>query len=316
MNPLPSRLDSVLIQDASKALIKYERNRIQQGPDRTLIEDRPKWVLLQVQLQKEIPKDTRKPIRVKIPHTLFSRELDHSICLFIRDEQKDAVSSYLESKPIAGLTNVMTIGDVHKYCKEFKHRKELLSQHDFFVSHHSIGRQLYNLLGKDFGARNHFPIQISFPSMDQLPGAVQRVVDATYMHLAGRNMTIKVGLTSMSPQEIRENVIQGMEFAVQKLSRGWKEIHSLHLKTKDSGSLPIFSATDNELLNYVRAKVQEKSQLGIEVKDEQSNKSVESSVAVTSPAKEVAKGKRKAKTTVEAPSSVVSANKKTRTTKA
>lgn len=199
-------------------------------------------------------------MRVRIPHGLFSAELEHSICLFIRDDQKERVETFLQSHPIAGLDKVLTLGDVRKYCKEFQNRKKLLSEHDFFLCHHSIGRQLYNLLGKDFGARHHFPIQITFPELDKLPKAVKQAVDSTYMHKAGRSMTVKVGLTHMTPQHIRENVIEGMEFAIQKLPKGWRDVHSLHMKTKDSASLPIFSATDNELLNYVKSKVQEKNE--------------------------------------------------------
>jgi len=45
---LPSRLDSVLIEDAVKALIKYERKRTDEKQAAVLIEGRPKWVLLQV----------------------------------------------------------------------------------------------------------------------------------------------------------------------------------------------------------------------------------------------------------------------------
>lgn len=207
-------------------------------------------------MQKEMPKDTRKPIRVKIPHSLFSADLEHSICLFIRDDQKEDVSAYLEAHPIAGLQKVMTIEEVRKYCKEFQARKALLSAHDFFLCHHSVGRQLYNLLGKDFGARNNFPVQINFAAPAKLPAAVaQAVSSSTYMHLAGRNMTIHMGLTSMTPQCVRENIIAGMEFAVQKFQGGWRDVHSLHLKTKDSAALPIFSATDSDLLDYVKAKV-------------------------------------------------------------
>eukprot|EP01031_Cornospumella_fuschlensis_P028102 gene28102-33934_t len=260
MSALTSRLDAKLIEDAAKALIKYERKQEQERESRKLIEERPKWVLLQVQLQKEINQDVRKPVRVRIPHSLFSTDLEHSICLFIRDDQKERVETYLQSHPIAGLDKVLTLGEVRKLYKEFQNRKKLLSEHDFFLCHHSIGRQLYNLLGKDFGARHHFPIQITFPELDKLPKAVQQAVDSTYMHKAGRSMTVKVGLTHMSPQHIRENVIEGMEFAIQKLPKGWRDVHSLHMKTKDSASLPIFSATDNELLNYVKSKVQEKNE--------------------------------------------------------
>ncbi|RYH19597.1 hypothetical protein EON65_25870 [archaeon] len=48
MSALTSRLDAKLIEDAAKALIKYERKQEQEGESRKLIEERPKWVLLQV----------------------------------------------------------------------------------------------------------------------------------------------------------------------------------------------------------------------------------------------------------------------------
>lgn len=48
MSALTSRLDAKLIEDAAKALIKYERKQEQASESRKLIEERPKWVLLQV----------------------------------------------------------------------------------------------------------------------------------------------------------------------------------------------------------------------------------------------------------------------------
>lgn len=48
MTSLPSRLDSKLIDDAVKALLKYENKRSQEKEAQVLFEGRPKAILLQV----------------------------------------------------------------------------------------------------------------------------------------------------------------------------------------------------------------------------------------------------------------------------
>ena len=45
--------------------------------------------------------------------------------------------------------------------------------------------------------------------------------------------------------------MQGIEFAVQKLQGGWKDIHSFGLKTSDSVLLPVYSKFRNEQLAFV-----------------------------------------------------------------
>ncbi len=202
----------------------------------------------------------QKPVRVKIPHSMFSPEGDdHSICLFCKSEDKEAIESYLESHPIVGLNKVVSMNEVKKSYKEFKDKKNLLSEHTHFLCHTSIARQLYNNLGTVFSERNNFPVQISFEQPSELSKAVSKAVGSTYMHLAGNNICIKFGRTSMTPTEITQNIMEGIPFAIEKFQNGWADVHTVHLKTKDSAALPLFSRHDNELLNYVKQKSAETS---------------------------------------------------------
>lgn len=209
----------------------------------------------QIQLTKSIVNKVQKPVRVKIPHPMFSVDGDdHSICLFCKSEDKEAIESYLEAHPIQGLNKVVSMNEVKKSFKEFKDKKKLLSGHSHFLCHTSVARQLYNNLGSVFSERNNFPVQVSFEQPSELNKAVAKAVSSSYMHLAGNNICIKLGKTSMTPTEITENIMEGIPFAVEKFQNGWSDVHTVHLKTKDSASLPIYSKHDNELLNYVKQK--------------------------------------------------------------
>jgi ribosome biogenesis protein UTP30 len=215
----------------------------------------------QIQLTKPVAQKVQKPVRVKIPHSLFSIDEDeHSVCLFCKTDDKEAIEKYLEEHPVPGLNKVVSMNDVKKLHKEFKQRKGLLSEHSHFLCHTSIARQLYNNLGNAFSDRNHFPVQVSFDAPSELAGVVAKAVASTYMHLAGTNLCIKMGKTSLSAAQNAENVLEGVEFAVQKLQNGWSDVHSVHLKTKDSASLPVYTKLNDEVLEYVKQKAGEKKQ--------------------------------------------------------
>jgi ribosome biogenesis protein UTP30 len=207
---------------------------------------------MQVQLFRDVAKPVTKPTRVKIPHSLFSAdEEDNTICLFCRSDDKEAITQYLEKNPISGLTKVISINDAKKHYKQFKDKKTLLTEHTHFVCDSRIAGQLYNILGSTFSVRSDYPVQINFTNPAQLPGLVQKVIDSTYFHLAGKNVSIRLGHTAMKPEEVVANLLEGLPFAVEKLQNGWQDVHSMHLKTNDSAALPIYSHSANEMMQYV-----------------------------------------------------------------
>jgi ribosome biogenesis protein UTP30 len=270
-----SKLDKDLVTKAVHALLKYEVKKAKEGSKKMLVANYAKPILvqvrfqpcshnalnrirfiifiaMQVQLFKDVAKPVTKPTRVKIPHSLFSAdEEDNTICLFCRSDDKEAITQYLEKNPISGLTKVISINDAKKHYKQFKDKKTLLTEHTHFVCDSRIAGQLYNILGSTFSVRSDYPVQINFTNPAQLPGLVQKVIDSTYFHLAGKNVSIRLGHTAMKPEEVVANLLEGLPFAVEKLQNGWQDVHSMHLKTNDSAALPIYSHSANEMMQYV-----------------------------------------------------------------
>lgn len=73
------------------------------------------------------------------------------------------------------------------------------------------------------------------------------------MHLSGNNITIPFGNLSQTVDEVTENIVEGLHFAIEKFPNSYKDVHSIHLKTKDSASLPIFARNpENEIVSHIK----------------------------------------------------------------
>lgn len=179
------------------------------------------------------------------------------MCLFCRSEDKKAIDEYLVENPIEGLTKVISIDEVRKLFSAYKDRKKLLSEHTHFVCDANVMAQLYNLLGKTFADRNNSPIPVNYKSPEKLPAAILKACSASYMHLKGETITVRIGLTSMSEDDVTANALQGLDFAVSKFKGAWTAVKCIHLKTSDSPALPIYAHTTNEMLEFVKGKTAE-----------------------------------------------------------
>jgi ribosome biogenesis protein UTP30 len=250
---MSKQLDSELVAKAVKALFQFEEKKHVEKGSKSLVGYYAKPVIAQIQLKQNIKKAIVRPVRVKIPNSMFAPdEEDHTICLFCRSEDREAIESYLKANPIEGLTKVVSINQVRKLYVAYKDRKKLLNEHSHFVCDSRVMTQLYNLLGKVFAERNNFPVPIDYTGPSKIQGEVVKVVSSTYMHLKGKNIAIRFGLTFMSPKDVTVNVIEGLEFAVAKFSNQWKDVHSIILKTSDSPALPIYSRQTSETMEYVK----------------------------------------------------------------
>ena len=245
------RLDKALITKAVKALFAYEAKKANNSNQ--LIGNYAKPILVQVQLVKEISAPVQRPVRVKIPHSSFSPSgEDHTVCLFCRTEDKEELTAYVEAHPIEGLAKVVSINDVKKIYARTMDKKKLLAEHTHFVCDARVMSQLYNLLGKTFATRNNYPVPVDFKRVTKLEEAVMKSVDSTYMHLKGSNITIRFGHLAMNPKDVSANIVEGLLFAVEKFKDGWKNVHSVHIKTSDSEALPVYSKIPSEELKHVQ----------------------------------------------------------------
>ena len=197
-------------------------------------------------------------MRVMIPHTLFSKDDDHSICYICKTESKKIVSDYLVTSPIEGMKTLLSVADLKKQYSAFKDKKKLLADHTHFVCDASVWNYACNLLGKTFSDRNNFPIPISSKKVTDLEKVICKVVDSTYMYLSGQNITIRFGHTKMSVDDVTENIMNGFPFAADKLG-GRRSIRSVHLKTSDSPALQLYSAVPDEVLSHVTSLLKKQS---------------------------------------------------------
>jgi ribosome biogenesis protein UTP30 len=196
-----------------------------------------------------------KPTRIIIPHSLFSPdEEDHTICLFCRSDDKKEIQEYLTTQPIIGVTKVLSINDVKKYHSQIKDKKTLLKAHTHFICDARIAPHLYNLLGTTFSARNNLPVQINFTKASMLPSIITKIVSSTYCNLKGTNVSIRFGHLGMSAEQVLENMLEGVVCFVSKLKNEWKDVHSIHIKTSDSASLPVYSKSADAMLQYIAQK--------------------------------------------------------------
>ena len=122
--------DRPLIAKATDALLDFCKK--EESKRNLLIPASPKYILLQIQVIKAVPKEGIKPVRVKIPHPVFRAE-HGSACLFIRNDDEKSIRDYLTQHPIPGLSEIITLEKVMKVYHRFDARKKLLAQHTQFL---------------------------------------------------------------------------------------------------------------------------------------------------------------------------------------
>jgi hypothetical protein len=142
MPKVNTQLDISLINKACGALILHEEKKVEGKT--SLLGNYARPILAQIELVNSIKKPVLRPIRVKIPHTLFSsNDEDHNICFFCKSDDKDDIVKYTDDNPIDGLKTIVSINEVKKLYNAFKDRKKLLSEHTHFVCDARVMGQLY-----------------------------------------------------------------------------------------------------------------------------------------------------------------------------
>lgn len=302
-----SFLDISKVQQAVQAILTHS----QKGKREKLIEDTPQYILLQIQLIKPIGRPILKPVRIIIPHSLFSLEHDNSACLFVRSPDLKAIEEQLVKLPNKAVTKVLSLDQVIKLYSAFKDRKKLLSQHTHFLCDERIMSHLYNKLGKVFGGRHNYPVPIDLSATDKINNSIDKAIASTYVHVTGTNLSIRMGHTAMSVEEIVANVVQGLQCAVEKLGHGkfqagYAAVHSIHIKTNTSAALPLHAKVSSEVMQFMETlyngdlAVKAEAAAGEKTKKKRAVDEI-----VVEAVGEVAVKKPKAKKAVTAPAAVV-----------
>jgi ribosome biogenesis protein UTP30 len=182
-------------------------------------------------------KNRAKPFFIEIPHTLHDASTE--ICIFVKDPKKN-YKELIEKTGIPNVKKVLGIESLRNKYDRHEARRKLLQSYDLFLCDDTLSLVLRRLLGKKFLNAKRFPLPIKFT--DSLASSIVRARDSTYMYIStGSCVNVKIAKTSMSEKEICENITFSIEKIISKIPGQFKNIKSIHIKTKDSVSLPIYN---------------------------------------------------------------------------
>jgi len=171
--------------------------------------------------------------------------MDAEICIIVKDPQK-LYKELLESKEVKRISKVIGISKLRDEYRPFEAKRKLCNSYNLFLADDRVLSMLPKMLGKTFFERKKQPVPVNL-TKSNLKAEIARACDSTYMHLAaGTCCAIKIGTTAQDPSQIFENLQTALPRIVEKIPRKWKNIQSLHVKTSDSISLPIYNSLPDE----------------------------------------------------------------------
>ncbi|KAI9208873.1 ribosomal protein L1p/L10e family-domain-containing protein [Polychytrium aggregatum] len=231
------KLDPEQVKKASKALVAYlEKNP--STPANSLVEASESF-FLQIALKKIPESATVKPFQIPLKHKLHSDSV--TVCLIVKDPHGE-IKDYVAEKGIGEVTKVIGIQKLKTHYKSYESRRELCKSYDLFLADDRVLPLLPKLLGKVFfeSKKNPAPIKAA---KNKIEKEVKRAVSSTYLRFTkGSNLTIRIGTSEHSAEQIAENIIGAIDLIVGRIPRKWANILSIGLKTTNSVSLPIYNS--------------------------------------------------------------------------
>ena len=236
------------------------------------------WLVLTTK-KHIIPQPRLKPGKILLPNPLNTTS-NLSICLITPDPQrsfKDLIAhTSFPSNLSKCINRVIDIKKLKAKYQSYESRKALRDSHDIFLADDRIVTYLSKTLGKDFyssSTKRPIPIRLeayrpkkerknaalpstkpkketSDPKSITTPEAaakeIERTLLTTQVYLSPSVTTsIRVGLSSHSPQQLAENIEAVVQAMTQKhVPRQWRGIQSIHIKGPNTMSLPIWLASE------------------------------------------------------------------------
>ncbi|CAM9495077.1 unnamed protein product, partial [Discosporangium mesarthrocarpum] len=241
MVELDSKIDVGLVRRASAALLKHLEASRNSKP--SLFENE-ETIIVQFSLHKIPEKISTKPIHIDIPSPLRKQD-GCDMCLFVKDDAKAWVKEQLEETPVAGLTKIIKLQKLRTAYREFKNRRELLGQFDLFLCDDRIMPMLTKALGKTFLSVKKQPVPLRLERWSSLGGQIARARDNTHLCMShGSCWVLKLANTSMTEDQVVENIVAGVAAAVRHVPKKWMNIKSIHIKSSNSVALPIYSSLE------------------------------------------------------------------------
>lgn len=236
----------------------------------------PVWLVMTTK-KHVVDKNRLKPGKISIPHPLNSSP-SLSICLITADPQravKDIVADPTFPSTLSSrITKVIGFTKLRQRYKSFESRRQLLAEHDVFLADDRIVTRLVETLGKIFYKSSKRPIPIRMEQVDKVDGKrvkkdtkkklpkdertatfaspivvakeIEKALSSAAVHLAPAATTaVRVGSSSMTPQQLTENVGAVVNGLTDKfITKGWRNVKAIHIKGPTTMAMPIWLASE------------------------------------------------------------------------
>ncbi|XP_004080172.1 ribosomal L1 domain-containing protein 1 [Oryzias latipes] len=241
-------LDRSQVKKAVQALQAFLKT---QPSTNSLLLDEAQKISVQFTLWK-IPKRAQT-IRIPLPHG--QRTDTDEVCLFTRDEPNMTseqtqrfYKKLLEERGVKGISEIIPYKMLKAEYKPYEAKRRLLGNFDVFLSDDRIRRLLPSQLGKEFYKRKREPLCVDLQSK-HLARDVQRVVQGTRLSVTNKGCCClaHVGHSSMSAEEVTENVQAVFQTVLSKIRMKGPVIKAVHVKSLTSVALPVYCSDLNHL---------------------------------------------------------------------
>jgi len=138
-------LDRELVGRAVTAILKHAE--ITRASKKTQLFEEDDMIQLVITLKTIPEKQSVKPQRIAIPHSLHPRE-STEVCIFVKDPQTD-IKKLFEEKGVK-VSKVVGLAKLKANYKEFEAKRKLCGSYDLFLADARITPMLPKLLGKTF----------------------------------------------------------------------------------------------------------------------------------------------------------------------
>ncbi|KAM5569118.1 hypothetical protein ABKV19_016568 [Rosa sericea] len=242
----PSKLNPNTVRKAVNALLKWRNSQTDD-----LLDSSDEFTYLVLTLKKIPPKGRVNAFKIPLPNPLLSEFTE--FCLIYDDRPKSKLTKDQIDKRIKThnlpITKTLKLSKLKSDYKSFEAKRKLMESYDAFLADKQIVPLLPRLLGKQFFKKKRMiPVPVDLQQKNWKE-QVDRIVESAMLFLStGTCSVVRVARTSMSAEQIVENVVAAVDGIVEIVPRKWSGVRSFHLKLLESLALPVYHAVPDETL--------------------------------------------------------------------
>lgn len=137
---------------------------------------------------------------------------------------------------------IIKLEKLRSQYKDFKDKRQLLSQFDLFLADDRILPMLTKALGKTFLKVKKQPIPVRLERKSSLAAQISRARDSAFLCGSfGDCWAVKLANTAMTEDQVVENLVAGIAAVVDKIPNKWRNVKAINIKCSNSVALPVYS---------------------------------------------------------------------------